>query len=66
MGMTKTENAKCHFCQGPATHTQRDRTWVEAEQADGSVTGAWAVEILPIDENCNDEYYDGAKLLPLN
>jgi hypothetical protein len=63
--MTNKGNAKCHFCQGPATNMQQDKTWVETEQADGSVAGAWEIEILPIDADCNEDYYDGAKMLPL-
>lgn len=68
--MTKTESLKCHFCSDAATALKREAEYVETEQADGTVTGTWDSELLPICEGCDEENYDGTEqypaLLPLN
>lgn len=63
MGMTKTENTKCHFCQGPATAVKIEVTPpIEDEDTE-------TVELLPICKPCNEKWYDGTEdrpaLLPL-
>lgn len=74
MGMTQTSTAAetktCYFCQGPATAIKQEAEFVETEQADGTVTESWTIELLPICGECNEENYDGTErhpeLLPLS
>ena len=66
--MTKTSTAAgqttCYFCQGPATALKRETEYVETEQADGSVTGEFVIELLPICGPCDAEVYDGTEQYP--
>lgn len=60
MSMTQTENAKCHFCQGPATAVKLD---VEL-QTDDDGNDVEIISRLPIDEACNAYWYDGTETYP--
>lgn len=61
--MTQTENleapaTRCHFCQGPATAVKLEAT---APVEDDDVE---TIELLPICEGCDEEYYDGTEEYP--
>lgn len=64
--VTMTEDPSvCYFCKGTPTAIKRDATYVEREQADGTVLeDGIAVELLPICEPCNVENYDDTEIYP--
>jgi hypothetical protein len=63
--MTKTENTRCHFCQGPATNLKKEAELVGQETLNGALLpDAEKITYLPIDEACNEKWYDGTETYP--